>query len=111
MPQHPAPPVRTRQDSPCSIGSYWDKRDEIDVVALDHGNKRLFAAECKYFNDRKLVGKDIYRELREKCERANLPDYRICYGLFSKSGFTEEMKTLAAREKNVYLIHGDRLLR
>ena len=96
---------------PSAIGSYWDKRDEIDVVALDHANRRLFAAECKYFNDRKLVGKDIYRELREKCERANLPNYDICYGLFSKNGFTEEMKTLAAREKNVHLIHGDRLLR
>ena len=38
----------------------------------------------------KFIGRS--RELREKCERANLPDYDICYGLFSRSGFTEEMK-------------------
>ncbi len=57
----------------------------------------------------KFIGRS--RELREKCERADLPDYDICYGLFSRSGFTEEMKTLAARGKNVYLIQGDRLLR
>ena len=37
---------------PSRIGSYWlddfDGDTEIDVMAVDHQNKRIFAGECKY---------------------------------------------------------------
>lgn len=38
--------------APSRIGSYWlndfDGDTEIDVMSVDHQNKRVFAGECKY---------------------------------------------------------------
>ena len=45
---------KTIDFTPSKIGSYWlnDKsgNTQIDVMAVDTVNKRLFAGECKYYN-------------------------------------------------------------
>ena len=38
------------------------------------------------------------------------PGYKILYGLFSKSGFTERMKELARKETDILLIQETDLL-
>ena len=40
---------------PSRIGSYWDKQTEIDLVAIDEENHRLFVAECKYYRDETMI--------------------------------------------------------
>ena len=53
---------------PSRIGSYWlndiNGDTEIDVMAVDHQKKQVFAGECKYHN--KPVDATVYYELEEK---------------------------------------------
>ncbi|MFP4486854.1 MAG: ATP-binding protein [Campylobacterales bacterium] len=71
-------------------GRWWDSKEEIDAVGI--GEDFLIVAECKYSN--KKVGADILQNLQKKAKKidSNLPIRH--YILFSKSGFTEELKHL-----------------
>ena len=52
---------------PSRIGSYWlndfNNDTEIDVMAIDNQNKRIFVGECKYHN--KSVDAQVYFSLKE----------------------------------------------
>lgn len=99
----------------CSrIGSYWlndiDGNTEIDVMAIDHQNKQIFAGECKFHT--KPVDASVYFSLKNKVEQENVikksfPGYEIVYGLFSKSGFTQRMLDLAKENNKIILINED----
>ena len=87
-------------------GSWWEKNIEIDIAAFDEKD-RMIIGECKWSN--KKVGVDIYRNLRLK--QKHLTDYarEFRYVLFSKSGFTDDMKKLA-RDDGVVLYSLDDIL-
>lgn len=75
-------------------GRWWDKNEEIDAIGV--GEDFLIVAECKYSN--KKVGIDILQNLQEKAKKidSDLPIKH--YMLFSKSGFTDELKKLQGEE-------------
>ncbi len=82
-----------------SIGRWWQKNNEIDIVALDEEGKEIYFGEAKWSN--KPVGIDILEQLREK---ATLVDWnkdkrKEHFMLFSKSGFTEAMLKKAKAEE------------
>lgn len=99
--------------APSSIGSYWRNDNEgdteIDVAAVDNQHKRLFLGECKYHT--KPVDVAIYSALQEKGQSKELTaafsGYKIVYGLFSKSGFTNRLVEMAAENSNLILIQED----
>ena len=99
--------------APSRIGSYWRNDNEgdteIDVAAVDNQHKRLFLGECKYHT--KPVGVAIYSALQEKGQSKELTaafsGYKIVYGLFSKSGFTNRLVEMAAENSNLILIQED----
>lgn len=102
--------------APSRIGAYWLNDfagdTEIDVMAVDHQNKHLFAGECKYHT--KPVDVNVYFALKEKVANAmeihkTFPGYDVLYGLFSKSGFTQRLRDMAAENRNLLLIHEDAL--
>jgi len=99
---------------PSRIGSYWlndyDGDTEIDVMAVDHQNKRIFAGECKYHT--KPVDAPVYYALKEKVVNAGeiqkaFPGYDVIYGVFSKSGFTQRMMDAAKENPGLFLIDED----
>ncbi len=103
--------------TPSRIGAYWLNDfagdTEIDVMAVDHQNKRLFAGECKYHT--KPVDVNVYFALKEKVANAmeihkTFPGYDVLFGLFSKSGFTQRLRDMAAENRNLLLIHEDALV-
>lgn len=103
--------------SPSRIGAYWlndrDSDTEIDVMAVDHQHKLIFAGECKYH--RKPVDAPVYFVLKEKTAGSGeisraFPQYQIIYGLFSKSGFSQRMLELAGQSSGLLLISEDCLL-
>lgn len=103
--------------TPSRIGAYWLNDfagdTEIDVMAVDHQNKCLFAGECKYHT--KPVDVNVYFALKEKVANAmeihkTFPGYDVFYGLFSKSGFTQRLRDMAAGNRNLLLIHEDALV-
>lgn len=98
--------------TPSKIGSYWlnDKsgNTQIDVMAVDTVNKRLFADECKYHNQ--PIDADVYFELVKKVDNSSeiksaFKGYTVIYGVFSKSGFTSRMTDISNSNPNLFLIN------
>lgn len=98
--------------TPSKIGSYWlnDKsgNTQIDVMAVDTVNKRLFAGECKYHNQ--PIDADVYFELVKKVDNSSeiksaFKGYTVIYGVFSKSGFTSRMTDISNSNPNLFLIN------
>ncbi len=87
------------------LGKWWEKEQEIDLVALGETGEDALFAEVKWSN--KKVGIDIYHELKTKSQLVPVKPKRKHYALLSRSGFTAAMERLA-KEENVLLIHGER---
>jgi len=81
-------------------GRWWNKNEEIDIVCVAEDS--LIVGECKFSN--KKVGIDILEQLKEKCKHIELKLPISKYILFSKSGFTEDLKKLSEENKNIVLI-------
>jgi AAA+ ATPase superfamily predicted ATPase len=82
------------------IGRWWDRSREIDIIAYDENGSCLFC-ECKWTT--KAVGKNILGDLQEKAQSA-FPDVAQKYfGLFSRSGFRDELKEFAAKQAELLL--------
>jgi AAA+ ATPase superfamily predicted ATPase len=91
------------------VGKWWDKNEEIDVVAVNRSSNSILFGEVKW--SKKSVGTDIYRELKRKAAlvewgKEKRKEY---FCLFSKSGFTDDMLKMA-KEENVFLFTEDLLL-
>jgi len=92
-----------------TYGRWWDKNEEIDLVALNSRANKILFGEVKWSN--KPIGTNIYEDLKKKSQRVewgkkNRKEY---FALFSKAGFTPNMKKTAKKE-NIYLFHKDRLI-
>lgn len=92
--------------APQTIGSYRSQSGsiEIDVIAVNHDTKQLFAGECKYYTETKLIASGLYQELKNKCQNPDLKDYQIMYGLFSPTGFEHELVETAKSQQELILI-------
>ncbi|MBC7363147.1 MAG: ATP-binding protein [Candidatus Aminicenantes bacterium] len=91
------------------LGRWWDRNEEIDLVALNEKEKKILLGEVKWSN--KPVGLNILEDLKRKAslidwERSKRKEY---YCLFSKSGFTEALIN-KAREEKILLFHKDRMV-
>ena len=79
---------------PEAVGSHWNRRVQIDVVAINWSSRDILLGECKWGADR--VSRQVVRELVEQKGpqvRRELPHegsgWNIHYALFSRAGFTE----------------------
>lgn len=90
-------------------GHWWDKNEEIDLAAINNPTNEIIFGEVKWSN--KLVGINIYEALKNKAKKVvwGRKDRKEYFVLFSKSGFTPEMKKIAKKE-DVYLFHKDKLI-
>ena len=84
------------------IGRWWDKNEEIDIVALNSEKNEILFGEVNWSN--KPVGIDIYESLKRK---SSLVDWgktprKEHFCLFSKSVFTPEMLKVA-KQDDIYL--------
>lgn len=84
-----------------NIGRWWDRTDEIDIVAFDDKGSFLFC-ECKWTN--KKIGVNILSELQRKADKF-LGTREKYYGFFSKSGFTKELEALSKKRKDILLFN------
>ena len=82
-----------KDDPIVEIGSYWDRNTEMDILAKTKSGK-IVAGICKYSNAK--AKKTELTKLKEQCALAELtPD--VCV-IISKSGFTNELKTLKGED-------------
>ena len=83
-------------------GRWWDKNEEIDIVAFSREENSIIFCECKYTEQ--PVDVDIYFRLREKAKKVPWPsDGSRHYVLFSKSGFSQALLGLCQSEKQLFL--------
>lgn len=79
--------LRFEEDPIAEIGAYWDKNNEIDLLAKTKSGKIL--AGMNRYSKSKLK-KSALNSLKEVCSKVKLePDI---YVLFSKNGFSSELK-------------------
>ncbi len=80
------------------IGRWWNKTDEIDIMALDADGSHMLVGECKYRYA--VTDTDTLHSLMRKFPSSS--DAEVFYCLFSKSGFTKRLLDEAG-EKGVML--------
>jgi len=83
-----------------SIGSYYDKHVQIEILAKRKSGKML-AGECKYSKDEAKI--NMLNSLKEKCQKSELDI--ADYVLFSKNGFSSEVEQMKDAEITL-LSHG-----
>lgn len=81
------------KDKIISINSYWDRDNEFDILALTKSYK-VILSECKY-RDRKVCKGEL-NKLQAKAIHSKIKVDR--YILFSKSGFSNELKNYSDRD-------------
>ena len=94
---------------PERIGRWWSSSEEIDVVAVSDIDQTLLVGECKW--SAKAVGLNILVDLQRKTQalQAETGARQVFYVLFSKTGFTPDLMTLAEAE-GVLLVDAPELL-
>ena len=90
-----------------SVGRWWDRNEEIDLVGINEESNEILFGEVKW--SEKPVGIDVYESLREKASKVQWgrQGRKEFYCLFSRKGFTRTMMK-RAREENVALFTEDR---
>lgn len=89
------------------IGRWWDKNNEIDIMAVDKNKNNIILGECKYQNS--AFGLADYETMISKYTPKK-PTTKVYYYLFSKNGFTKEVVN-RSREDNVELISLEDIMR
>lgn len=92
------------------VGRWWDDQSEIDVVGVNEEANAILFAEVKW--SARPIGTDSYRALKQKAGRVSWgrPSRRETFALFSRKGFTPDMRRLAHREE-VLLVQQDQGIR
>jgi uncharacterized protein len=83
---------------PERIGGWWNRENEIDVLAISQTEKVALVGECKWSVN--LVGTNVLVDLKQKAQ-VLLDDYgiqKIQFVLFTRSGFTPALEEQARAE-------------
>ena len=97
---------KTFKDDPIvEVGSYWDRDISIEILAKTASGK-IIAGACKYSNTKS--NKTELTKLKQKCELAQLPV--DIFVLFSKSGFSSELKNQKSKDLKLYTLKSFKLL-
>ncbi len=82
-----------------TIGGWWHKDHEIDLITLNEDTKEVSFCECKWQSAQ--VSMDILKELQEKSKFVEWfnTKRREYYIVISKSGFTKSARRYAANQK------------
>ena len=83
---------------PERIGAWWERGEEIDVVAISDTEGAMLVGECKWWVD--PVGLNVLVDLKRKAQMLGASGRwpKVSYALFSKVGFTPDLQSAAAAE-------------
>ncbi len=90
-----------------SVGRWWDRNEEIDIVGINRELNSILFGEVKW--SEKPVGVDVYEALKTKASKLQWgkEGRKEFYCLFSKKGFTKTMLK-KAEEGGVMLFKEDK---
>ncbi len=83
---------------PERIGGWWERGEEIDVLAVSDAEGAILIGECKWSVN--PVGLDVLVDLKRKAQVLGAQERwpQVSYVLFAKAGFTPELWAAAASE-------------
>jgi AAA+ ATPase superfamily predicted ATPase len=89
-----------------ATGRWWNKEEEIDVVAVNPESDSIMFGEAKW--TKRPVGTDIFEKLKEKAAKVvwGTPERKEIYALFSKAGFTDAVMKMGQRGEVVLFKQG-----
>jgi len=97
------------------IGSWWDKRTELDIVGLNNTSHDILFGECKW--SQVPVGLDVLKSLYNKASQVDWHKGERCewFLIASKSGFQDSLIERARRpgadgRHDVLLLHDGKLV-
>jgi len=92
-----------------AAGRWWNKEEEIDVVALDPELDSIMFVEAKW--TKRPVGTDILEKLKTKAAKVvwGTAKRKEIYALFSRAGFTDAVMKIAKRGDVVLFKQGSAL--
>lgn len=84
--------IVSNKESYSKVGKWWYKEDEIDIVGLNEREEKILLSECKWTKNK--VGLTLLNDLKNKSKKVRWKDEKRegKYILFSKSGFTDDLK-------------------
>jgi predicted transcriptional regulator/peroxiredoxin len=82
-------------------GMWWNRKNEIDIVI---GNGKDAIVADTYWSENE-IGKEALKDLEDKASNLDIIEKK--YYLFSKAGFTQELKRNAIEREDVVLISFD----
>lgn len=86
------------------VGRQWSGNYELDIAGVNADLQLNVVGECKWSH--KKIGLSVYKELQNKIVSNKLPLAQNCrHLLFSKSGFTQDLKDVAKKESRLLLIN------
>lgn len=79
-------------------GRWWDRNDEIDLMAVNSKEKKALFVECKW--SKNIIDINVLGDLKRKANRvAWYKDKRKDYfAIISKKGFTKRLREIAIKE-------------
>ncbi len=93
-----------------SIGRWWHKDQEIDIVATDALNQNVLVSECKYRTA--PIAQKTLQDLDTKCSMLPLAVYAAVHRyLFSRTAFERPLLEAEKTDQNLHLVTIDALLR
>jgi AAA+ ATPase superfamily predicted ATPase len=97
------------------MGSWWNKRTEIDIVGLNNSTHDILFGECKWAQN--PIGLDVLKDLYNKASQVpwHKDERQEWFVLASRSGFQESLIERARRpgmdgRRDVLLIHNGELI-
>lgn len=91
------------------VGRWWQKSEEIDIIGLNEKENTILFGECKWSKNK--VDIKLLDDLKQKseCIKWKIGKRTEKFILFSKSGFTEELESMAQEKTDLELYDIDRL--
>jgi len=88
-----------KEDPIAEVGSYWDRDTQVDILAITKSGK-VVTGICKNSNSK--AKKTELTKLKEQCKMAEIKaDINV---VISKSGFSNELKTLKGADLKLFTI-------
>jgi hypothetical protein len=91
--------VKLSFDDVLKCSSYWDNNSEIDIYAKTKSGKTIVGV-CKYTNTK--VKKSELTKLQDRCKELRIE--ADIYIIFSKQGFSKELKSLKSENLKLYTL-------
>ena len=94
---------------PATLGRWWRKGTEIDLVGADHERRHCLVGECKYHSQK--VGLKVLRSLQAKCSQLPVADDAVFdFWIFSRMGFDDALLDAAKKDPGLHLVGMEQLL-